>query len=200
MKKSWWPFFSIVIILVAVIAGALISKLSARESFLVDDASVTSLNIPTPAGWWGVSDFTPGNTRPRDSWTDMNHVQLYDFTKIETSSATNAAFGGQIIVEAQKMDRPLVPWVQAYIYNNTSLDYAAFDPLQNWSILNGHLLISAEEKPDFSFTYYLFNDNTVYTFWFNPFARPAPGGQTYVYNTDGMKTVQAMITSVAAKL
>jgi len=194
------------VILAAVVllitAAVLIWKFFPREPLIVDDPAIANCDIPTPQGWIANCDApfgnpTPEDATPRSSLADPNHIQLYDFVKNQTSTA---AFGGQIIVEAQRMDRPLAEWINAYIGNSAAVEHIPFDPLQTWSAPSGHLLLVAESKPNFALTYYLFNKDIVYIFWFGPFARLAPGGTTYDYNTDSLRVVQTMITNFAAKL
>ncbi len=156
--------------------------------YLIDDPTIYNCNIPAPAGWIANCNAMGGipglNTVARKSIPDPNNVQIFDYVSpSQTSSA-------QIILDVQRMDRPLLDWINAYVVNSGgNLDYGNFNAAQNWSLLNNHLLLSIQQRATLTTVYYLFDGDVAYQFWF--IAKPDAS------NTAAMQT---MLVNFAATL
>jgi len=156
---------------------------------LADDPTVYNCNIPAPAGWIAncnaiIGTPSPESPLPRSGIPDPNNVQIFDYVSpSQTSSA-------QIILDAHKMDLPVLDWIDANVVNSGgNLDYDNFNVAQNWSLLDNHLLLSIQQRGTLSTVFYLFNGDVAYQFWFI-------GSPT----SSNMTAMQTMLVNFAATL
>jgi hypothetical protein len=156
---------------------------------LADDPTIYNCNIPAPTGWIAdcnaiIGNPSPENATPRNSLTDPDNVQIFDY---ENPSQTSSA---QITLYAHRMNLPLLDWINANIVNSGGdFDYGNFKTAQNWSLLNNHLLLSIQQRVTLTTVYYLFNGDVAYQFWFD--SAPSPSNMT---------AMQTMLVNFAATL
>jgi hypothetical protein len=150
--------------------------------------------------WHTIAVDVPDIATP-DGWVGTRYKNHFVFTK-----DTGMSHGEEIVVDVEKMDRPLVAWIDAYIQHVPYVDHIPFDPLQTWTMLNGHLVLVAEEKATASVTWYLFGEHAAYIFYFNralATTTPAPdvfNSSEIIANTARLQVLQKMVSDFASKL
>ena len=162
---------SLSLFLIVLIGFCFVRPYLLKTYFKKSPPPIVMPDIPTPDGWIGNRD---GNT----------HAVFVDAT------TKNPPISGQIVVDAVRMDRPLPEWINAYMKT------VSFDPVQTCGTINGHLVLVTHEDVTSSLKYYIFNNDTVYTFWFGSYRDWEPP----VVNIEGRKTVETMIEHFIEKL
>jgi hypothetical protein len=189
LRSLRWILVFIGVAILMIIVGFFILRIDFYRPLIADDPTIYNCNIPAPIGWIAncnaiIGNHNPENATPRSSISDPDNVQIFDY---ENPSQTSSA---QIILYAQRMNRPLLDWINANIVNSGGdFDYGNFKTTQNWSLLNNHLLLSIQQRVTLTTIYYLFNRDVVYQFWFDS----AP-------TLSNMTAMQTMLVNFAATL
>lgn len=151
-----------------------------------ENGGLKASDITAPTGWY---------VHPMD---DGNFILTRQQELPDIGPSEGFAYGEQIDVETQKLDRPLEEWIAWRIPDNDPI-YT----LKERGSFGGHPTLKVEHESLAAgkvLDYYIFVDNQIYIFSLYPLESYDTSGRNPVRNTANIKILEQMVKDFAAKI